>query len=355
MGPTTERNADASDSISPSQRRQITEVLIEDGHLRTKPSGHHSADRGILYFAKGDTFIKEAELSARQVTRVMPEYPISIVADREPDAECFDEVLIDTSEFSKRNKPQAMRRTPYERTIYLDTDTYVQEPIDDLFDLLDEFDLALRRNKGVCHIPETDETDPNADVPEGFPEFNSGVFPYRKTSAVRDLLREWERLCLPDHTADQRSLRPALYNSSVRFTCLPNRYNCMYRNDNIVNKSVKVFHGPLVNRESNRIDLREAVEKLNRSVDCRLYYVYGNTLFVNPSPTDLLKPWLRIAHLWDIFRDHGIRMAAGAALRKVSDSFKNRLNGPDSATATRSAIIDSSVAVENAKQDGEAD
>jgi len=277
-------------------------------------------NRGVLYFAKGETFLEEAELSARRVRELMPECPISIVADREPDADCFDDVVIDSSEFLKRDKPRAMRRTPYERTIYLDTDTYLQEPVDDLFDLLDEFDMALRRNKSEIHARDVNDTDPNAGVPEAFPEFNTGVVPYRKTSAVQELFDEWERLCLPDHDADQRSFRPALYGSSVRFTAIPNRYNCMYRNDNFVNKRVRVFHGPLVDRETNEVDLQEAIEKLNRSTRCRLYYVYGNTLFVDPSPPGPLKPWYRASQLWDISRDRGVRTTADMVLDRIAGS-----------------------------------
>jgi hypothetical protein len=280
-------------------------------------------NRGVLYFAKGAAYVNEATASARQVTEVMPEYPISIVTDREVDAECFDRVITDTSEFEKRNKPQAMRRTPYDRTIYLDADTYVQEPIDELFDVLDEFELTARRNRDESHIPAAAEDDPNTDVPDAFPEFNSGVIAYRRTSAVADLFREWERQCLPGHDSDQRAFRPALYNSSARFTSVPNRYNCIYRNDNVVNKRVKVFHGPLISREKNRVELREAMEKLNRSEECRLYHVYGNTLFVDPSPTVLAKPWLYATQLVDIARDRGIDVAVSLVLNELSDAVRS--------------------------------
>ena len=281
-------------------------------------------NRGILYFAKGDTFIGEATLSARQVRRVMPEVSIAIVADREPDAECFDEVILDASAFAKRNKPQAMARTPYDRTIYLDTDTYVQEPIDELFDLLDEFEFAVRRNRDESHIPTDQVNDPNTDVPDAFPEFNSGVIPYRRSPAVTDLLEAWERQCLPNHESDQRALRPALYHSSVAFTALPNRYNCIYRNANVVNKRIKVFHGPLVDRHKDRIELREALRKLNASEACRLYYTYGNTLFVNPSPIALGKPWYRALQLRDLVSDRGLRETASLVLGAVSESLGPR-------------------------------
>ncbi|PSP63670.1 hypothetical protein BRC77_06015, partial [Halobacteriales archaeon QH_8_64_26] len=208
-----------------------------------------------------------------------------------------------------------------ERTIYLDTDTYVQEPIDELFDLLDEFEFAVRRNRDESHIPTDRSDDPNVGVSDAFPEFNSGVIPYRSTSAVTDLLEAWERQCLPDHESDQRSLRPALYHSSVTFTALPNRYNCIYRNDNVVNKRIKVFHGPLLDRCKNRIELREALRKLNASEACRVYYTYGNTLFVDPSPTFPAKLWYRGLQLRDLVSDRGVRETADLVFSAVSESL----------------------------------
>jgi hypothetical protein len=62
-------------------------------------------NQGLLYFAKGETFVAEAERSAQQAAKVMPEYPITIVANREPDVDCFDTIIIDKTPFEKRDKP----------------------------------------------------------------------------------------------------------------------------------------------------------------------------------------------------------------------------------------------------------
>jgi hypothetical protein len=179
-------------------------------------------NQDLLYFAKGETFVAEAERSARQAAKVMPEYPITIVADREPDVDCFDTIIIDKTPFEKRDKPRALQKTPYDRTIYLDTDTYLSDSIVELFDILDEFDLALRCARAQVHVPES------SPLPDSFPEFNTGVIPYRSTAAMTEMLDDWERRCLPTHDFDQCSLRPALYHSDVRFTPIPNRYNCQY-------------------------------------------------------------------------------------------------------------------------------
>jgi hypothetical protein len=94
-----------------------------------------------------------------------------------------------------------------------------------------------------------------------------------------DMLEDWERRCCPTDKFDQRSLRPALYRSEVRFTPLPNRYNCQYHWKNVVDGPVKIFHGPLVDRAAKSIDLQEAISKLNRSHEVRLHYRWGGALF----------------------------------------------------------------------------
>lgn len=111
-------------------------------------------ERELLHVAKGETFVAEAVRSARQTEAVMSEYPIGIVADREPDADCFDAVIIDESSFEKRDKPRALQQTPYGRTIYLDTDTHLSDSIEEFFEILDEFDLGLRPGRAQVHVPD---------------------------------------------------------------------------------------------------------------------------------------------------------------------------------------------------------
>jgi hypothetical protein len=235
-------------------------------------------DQGLLYLAKGETFVAEAVRSARRASTVMPDHPVTLVADREPDADCFDDVVLDTTPFEKRDKPRALLQTPYDRTIYLDTDTYLADSVAGLYDLLGEFGVGVRRNRDQAHVPD------DSPLPRSFPEFNCGVIAYETNDPVTAMLRDWEERCLPTHEFDQRSFREALFHSDVRFTCIPNRFNCMYRYDNVVDGPVKVFHGPLVDRERNSVPLPEAVAKLNDSHDFRLYYAWRGRLFVDPAP-----------------------------------------------------------------------
>jgi hypothetical protein len=269
-------------------------------------------EQGLLYFAKGEEFLAEAERSARQAEAVMPEYPIAIVADREPSAGCFDTVIIDDSPFDKRDKPRALQRTPYDQTIYLDTDTYLHDRIDELFEILNPFQLGLRRAREQAHVPA------DSPLPDAFPEFNSGVIAYRSDACVMDMLEDWERRCRASDEFDQRSLRPALYHSDIRFAPLPNRYNCQYHWDNIVEGPVKVFHGPLVDREARKVHVQDAISKLNSTHGVRLHYTWtehdgrGKTeeMFVDPRPS--LSERGRL-----IFQEHGLKGLLLVAARKL--------------------------------------
>jgi len=163
----------------------------------------------------------------------------------------------------------------------------------------------VRRNRDQAHVPK------GSPLPDSFPEFNTGVIAYRSTESVMNMLGDWERRWCPTDEFDQRSLRATLYHSDIRFTCLPNRYNCMYRYDNVVDGEVKVFHGPLVKRERSRVDLQDAVSKLSSSNKVRLHYTWDDTLFVDPQPPLLTK-------VRSVIRRYGIRGLLARAAKKLA-------------------------------------
>jgi hypothetical protein len=251
--------------------------------------------RGILYLAKGEQFRRDVRQAARQVKEVMPNVPISIVTDKDLDDQLFDEVIVDRAEFETSDKPSVLQRTPYDRTIFLDTDIHLHSMIDELFDILNEFDLALVRDHMECNVPSTDQGSTDG-VPEAFPELNSGVIAYVDCPEVIEFFKDWERRCHSDHDYDQRSLRPALYHSDVRLTMLPPRYNCLYSVVGCVNGEVKAFHTALGDRDRIAVDTEEAVRKLNAIERPRTYRPYEDTLLVDLAPPPLLKLWITLQH-----------------------------------------------------------
>ena len=229
-----------------------------------------SEDRGFLYIAVGEQFLQEALISAEQLNKVMPEYPITIVTHREVEEDFFDEVIVENNHEEYSEKVLNMQ-IPYEKTVFLDMDTWVVDEIDELFELLDEFDLA------IAHNPSRNYSMGESEVPKGFPQHNTGVMAMKKNERTESLLQDWEeRYKKPEETPeyDQISFREAQYYGDCRFTVLPSEYNCRYNWPGMVDGEVKIFHGKLVETThgaGKRVNVEKAVDKVNSSKEKRCH------------------------------------------------------------------------------------
>jgi hypothetical protein len=138
-----------------------------------------------------------------------------------------------------------MAQTPFNETVFLDTDTYVMDDIGEMFDLLRRFDLAAAHTAGYTKCGDSGQS-------EAFYELNTGVIAYRSTSVVKAFLNDWRRVCEtwlrtpPEfHTPglDQAAFRRTLWQSALSFYVLGPEYN--YRTDfpgRLVGKA-KIVHG----------------------------------------------------------------------------------------------------------------
>ncbi len=118
--------------------------------------------QGVLYIAFGDNFLKELTLSAESVKRFCPDLHITVFSDKPVESEFIDECrIIEVNHL--RPKIDYIMHAPYERTLFLDTDTIIDYDISDMFDILDNFDIALahdlarKRKKYSDTIPEYGE------------------------------------------------------------------------------------------------------------------------------------------------------------------------------------------------------
>jgi hypothetical protein len=155
------------------------------------------ADCGIVYVAtKFDRYLEEAFLSANSVKQRFPELSITLFTDLPHHAlcsaaGCFDRVepivgvagLASNWAEGQLNRLRCLPRTPYERTLHLDTDTRVlTEELPRLFDLLDDVDLAM---------VETATDDSYSRKHFGRRMFNAGMQLYRRNDRVWAWLAEW--------------------------------------------------------------------------------------------------------------------------------------------------------------------
>jgi hypothetical protein len=248
--------------------------------------------RGVVYIATGNQFVEEAKISADSVKTVMPDVPITLFTEQEIESEIFDDIIsIDSPRHDFGDQVYHLDRTPYERTIFLDSDIYLDSSIEDVFEVLDKFDIAASqdaRNYSSTRI----NLDKVEKIPDCFSEYNSGVVGFRKNSAIQEFFEIWkkayEEVVDRGQIHNQAAFRYALYHSDTRIATLPREYNCLFRNPDQVYGKVKVFHGRLIDIETPGAgmyaDVREAVEKINSRTDLRLYYRIGEEIkLVNPS------------------------------------------------------------------------
>lgn len=224
-----------------------------------------SGDRGVLYIATGRRHRDEMLVSARSVRRHMPGVPIAVHTDQaDLPAGVFDEVRrIDAPRHSFIDKIAPLCETPFERTVFLDTDTLACAPFPDLFEILGRFDLAL------AHAPY--RHDRPFVTPNCFAELNTGVLAYRRTPEMAALFQDWLRLYEKEVAAtgrmdsDQPAFREALYRSSVSPYVLTSEYNLRTVMPAAVGRcKVRIIHG-------RGPDMAELERWVNESHGIRLF------------------------------------------------------------------------------------
>ncbi|GGG96978.1 hypothetical protein [Pedobacter zeae] len=242
--------------------------------------------RGVLYVATGKTYIEEAIFSATSSKKNNP-YPIALITDSKDHQlpeNLFDFVIVKEAQYSYIDK-LLLEYTPFEQTIFLDTDTFIADRLDDLFRILDYREFAIHQaDEGYEYqMP---------DVSNAMPEFNTGVIAYRLTENVKTLIRNW-KLAFQDNTeikTDQYHLRKTLYESDVKFAVFSSAYNFIIYYPNFVIQKVKVVHGrplsllPKIGENLNRIRHNNAWR--------RTYFPYNHDfglIYQNMKNEDILK------------------------------------------------------------------
>lgn len=184
--------------------------------------------RGVVYVAFGDRFVAEAVHSVDSLRRHCPGLPAVLFTDRPAHGAPFDEVrVVEVGHI--RAKVDLLAQSPFDQSLYLDSDTRVVHDLRDVYEVLDRFDLAMchdfarKRETMSRHIPEY------AAIPYAFSEFNGGVILYGNSEAARRFLELWRQRFhqYREQTKgwDQASLRVAAWESRARILTLPPEFN----------------------------------------------------------------------------------------------------------------------------------
>jgi hypothetical protein len=233
--------------------------------------------KGVLYIATGTDYIEEACQSARSV-KSQNNLPITLVSDSEPDKEIFDEIkIIKDPDMSSGDKILNILKSEYDKTLLLDTDTYVCGDLSPIFELLDKYELAIAEEP-------FGETSFLENVPKTYPEYNTGVIGYRQTEPIQSLVELWhdyyfqikENAKFPSKVMDQPSFRKSSYETELKMSVLPTEYNCRYSVMGCLQNRAIILHGrvPYIDEFANKLNmdpdqLRIFYHTLN---DVKMYY-----------------------------------------------------------------------------------
>jgi hypothetical protein len=266
----------------------------------------HSFDRGVIYTAIGENYIREAQLSARSVRTFLPDTRIVLFTDSPTeDKNVFDDVirLENLNRRPQLDKLTCFKDSPFRDTLFLDTDTYLCGSPSELFDLLEEFDIAMALDRRYY-----DFFPDGVGVPAAFCEFNQGVVAFRQSPQMQKMVQaslDWAedfytRTGIP--IDDQVSMRVVLYSSDLRIATLPQEFNCRFHSFGYLNGRVRILHGRIPGGKHTEANLRRIGRKLNKETIPRVFvggqvYVLARRQFFAIEHTfprrvaTLFRPW----------------------------------------------------------------
>ncbi len=189
-----------------------------------KPQSSVNREKGIIYVVTGRKMLPELFQSIDSVKKAMPHVPISLFTDQtDIKDERLDLVLqIKNPLHQFADKIQPLIDSPYQKTLYLDTDTYMAESVETLYIMLDRYDVLAVQDPWRNDYP-------FEEVPDCFPTVNGGVLAVRKCPVVEDFLKSWFKnhfeIFEKKQRNDQPALRYSLFHSKVNLFILPPEFN----------------------------------------------------------------------------------------------------------------------------------
>jgi hypothetical protein len=102
-------------------------------------------EKGVLYYAQGKKYLREAINSAKSFRRHHRNIPICLkTPERNFSSPAFDIIeYVEPLDHHFKTKVLAIKQTPFINTLFVDTDTKFLKPVPELFDFLLTYDLGL--------------------------------------------------------------------------------------------------------------------------------------------------------------------------------------------------------------------
>ncbi|MEL6582446.1 MAG: putative nucleotide-diphospho-sugar transferase [Pseudomonadota bacterium] len=187
-----------------------------------------NVSNGILFIATGADYLRIAERGAKTAKAMMPNLPVDLITDGLHPVEegVFDDVRIGSGETGPRARLRWLKETRFDRTLHVDADVTFVDDLQDVFRLLDKYELAVAQDQSRNAIGNCQPLEHN--LPDSFPQFNCGVIAYRSTPPVMLFFEDWNRMYHErEDPRDQPTFRLLVWQSDLRVGVLPPEYNLM--------------------------------------------------------------------------------------------------------------------------------
>ena len=213
-------------------------------------------EEGYMYIVCGARkYLEEAAVSVRSLKRYDPKAHVTIVTDASPAKgddllDDFDHIVVDMNDAPSEitwNQGLLFKvrhlyaSSPYERSFFVDSDTYFIANCRCLFKLLDYYDLSLTHGTNDRSIVSVSDS-----VIEGLTPYNTGVILFRKSDVVQELFEYWHSCYVRqlDHLPqDQPAFMEALSLSKCKTYVLQNNWNARFIYPEKYAGKVMLLHG----------------------------------------------------------------------------------------------------------------
>lgn len=235
-------------------------------------------DCGIVLAAHGQKYIEEGKPLVKSIRQHMPWIEITLLTDYDTfvPSDWVDNVRrIDTSIYDNNSvevqaaisssaeaapklkgwlfKVWAMSYTPYQRSLFLDMDTILGHPVNDIFHLLGKYDIAVgyapTKVKASVGSTPIDDLKKHAAIPR----ISTGVVGFSHRAVDNHFLLSWEQrllngikrghhLARPNY-GDQSEFRPLIWENPSTVFLMPNEYHLRAGNTSTLDGPVRILHG----------------------------------------------------------------------------------------------------------------
>ncbi len=212
--------------------------------------------RGIVYACSHVDWIAETVRSSLSFAKHMPDIerhffiPATLLDQCRQDlGEAFTRIVpLDRLEYAHRPRFDSMRRVELDQMIFIDGDTLLLAPVYELFEVLEQFDIAAAIAPQLFH-PDAARIglyDMAPKVSMAIPEWNTGLLVVRDSDRFREFVPAWNALfgkCTDQgFNMDQPSFRSAVATSRLRIATLANIYNFRANIEQVIRGNVRILH-----------------------------------------------------------------------------------------------------------------